>query len=148
MPAAVLAALFLLHGSITTLVGAPVVADGGRMAWASPGLANASWLSWWPTSLGRSWAADVARLGPTGYALGSLVWVASGAAFLGAGLGLLGMPGLSDLWQPLALAGGALGLVAVVLFFHPWYLVALLINLAVIATQAGSQRSPFTLPGA
>jgi hypothetical protein len=148
MISGVLGVLFFVHGLITTGIGVGGVADGGRRAWADPGLPNAPWLSWWPMNLGRSWLIDASPLGPSGYALGGLIWLASGVAFAGAGLGLFGVPGLRGLWQPLALAGGACGLTAVVLFFHPWYVLALLINLAVLATRAGTERSPFTLAGA
>ena len=144
----ILAGLFVVHGLITLGNGLGAVADGGRKAWADPGLANAAWLSWWPINLGRSWLVDAAQLGPSGYALGGLIWLISGLAFAGAGLGLFGVPGLKGLWQPLALAGSGFGLTAVALFFHPWYALALLINLAVLATRAGTERSPFTLGGA
>jgi hypothetical protein len=144
----VLAALFFIHGLITMGNGFGAVVDGGRKAWADPGLANAAWLSWWPMNLGRSWLVDAAQLGPSGYALGGLIWLASGLAFAAAGLGLFGVPGLKGIWQPLALAGGGFGLTAVGLFFHPWYAVALLINLAVLATRAGTERTPFSLPAA
>ncbi len=145
----VLAGLFLVHGLITIGSGVGAVVDGGRKAWADPGLANAAWLSWWPINLGRSWLVDAAELGPTGYAVGGLIWLASGVAFALAGLGLFGVvPGLTGAWQPLALAGGGFGLAAVVLFLHPWYAIALLINLAVLATRAGTEPTPFSLAGA
>jgi hypothetical protein len=56
--------------------------------------------------------------GPSGYALGGMIWLASGLAFTGAGLGLFGVPGLKGIWQPLALAEGRFGLTAVALFFQ------------------------------
>src|SRR5438128_3512003 len=125
----VLAGLFFVHGLITMASGMGAVADGGRKAWTEPGLANAAWLSWWPINLGRSWIIDAAQIGPPGYALGELIWLASGLAFVGAGLGLFGVPGLQPVWRMLALAGGGFGVTAVALFFHPWYALALLINL-------------------
>jgi hypothetical protein len=148
MFASVVAGLFLVHGLITIGSGLGAVVDGGRKAWADPGLANTAWLSWWPTNLGRSWLVDVAQLGPTGYAVGGLIWLASGVAFAVAGLGLLGVPGLKGVWQPLALAGGGFGIAAVALFLHPWYAIALLINLTVLATRAGTVRTPLNLAGA
>jgi hypothetical protein len=144
----VLAGLFFVHGLITIGSGVGAVADGGRKAWADPGLANAPWLSWWPMGLGRSWLIDVAQLGPSGYAVGGLSWLASGLAFIGAGLGLFGVPVVKGIWQPLALTGGAFGLTAVALFFHPWYALALLINSAVLITRAGTERSPLIVAGA
>jgi hypothetical protein len=69
----------------------------------------------------------------------------SGFAFAAAGLGLFGVPGPKTMWQPLALTGGGFGLAAVAAFFHPWYAIALLVNLAVLATRAGTERTPFNL---
>ena len=143
----ILAILFFIHGLITIGSGFGAVVDGGRKAWSDPGLANATWLSWWPLNLGRSWVVDAAQLGPTAYAIGGLIWIASGLAFAAAGLGLFGMTGLKGIWQPLALAGGGFGLAAVAMFFHPWYAIALLVNLAVLATRAGTERMPFNLGG-
>ena len=57
----VVATLFFIHGLITMGNGFGAVLDGGRKAWADPGLANAAWLSWWPLNLGRSWFIDAAR---------------------------------------------------------------------------------------
>jgi hypothetical protein len=138
MPQALLAGLFFAHGLITTAIGLPAVTRGGD------DLPNPGWLGWWPTNLGRSWLLDAVQFGPGGYALGGLLWLASGLAFAGAGLGLFGVPRLRGLWQPLALAGGGCGLVAAALFLHPWYAFAVLINLAVVITQAGT-RGPLTV---
>src|SRR5919204_4841699 len=97
----VLAALFCIHGLITMGNGFGAVVDGGRKAWADPGLANAAWLSWWPINLGRSWLIDAAQLGPTGYALGGLIWLVSGFAFAAAGVWVFRVPGVWRLWEPL-----------------------------------------------
>jgi hypothetical protein len=72
------------------------------------------------------------------------MFVISGFASAAAGLGLFGVPGLKGIWQLLALTGGGFGLTAVAVFFHPWYAVALIVNLAVLVMQAGAERSPFT----
>ena len=48
------------------------------------------------------------------------------------------MPALSCVWQPLALGGAAAGLVALALFFHPFYLVAVLINVAIVVLISGA----------
>jgi hypothetical protein len=77
-----------------------------------------------------------------------VVWAVAVLALLGAGLGLFGVSGLRGLWQSLALAGGGIGLAAVALSFHPWYLVALLVNLAILVTRAGTERFPFMAAGA
>ena len=139
MPHGLLAALLVLHGLITAAIGAAPAGD------RAPTIANPSWLAWWPTTLGRSWLVDAVHLGGAGYAAGGALWVASGLAFLGAGLGLFGVPVLRAFWQPLGVAGGGVGLLAVSLYFHPWYALALAINVAVVLSGAGASRLPAAL---
>ncbi len=69
--------------------------------------------------------------------IGNGLWLVAGLALLASGLGWLGVPALSGVWQPLALGGAAVGLVALALFFHPLYLVAVLINVAIVVLVAG-----------
>ena len=56
------------------------------------------------------------------------------------------MPVLRAFWQPLGVAGGGVGLPAVSLYLHPWYALALAINVAVVLTGAGASRLPAALP--
>jgi hypothetical protein len=56
---------------------------------------------------------------------------------IGAGLGWLGVSALSDQWPMLAFAGAALGLVALALYFHPFYLVAVGIDIVIVALVSG-----------
>jgi hypothetical protein len=125
------AGFLVMHGLITVAIGAGGFADG-------PGLANPGWLRWWPTELGRSWVLDGLHMGPGGAVLGAALWATAGAAFVGAGLGALGMPGARDVWQPLALGAGALSLVAIGAYFHPWYAVGFSINAAVVVLLWGA----------
>ncbi len=69
--------------------------------------------------------------------VGGLVWLAAGVALVAGGLGWLGVAALADIKVPLLVAGASLGLVAVALYFHPFYLVAMLINLAVLVLLWG-----------
>jgi hypothetical protein len=96
-----------------------------------------SWFSWWPGPFGRSWLFDVLNLGTGASVLGGLVWLVAGVALVAAGLGWLGVPGVRDLWQTLAFVGAAVGLVALVVYFHPLYLVAVVIDLAVVVLLWG-----------
>jgi hypothetical protein len=95
------------------------------------------WLAWWPGTLGRSWVLDGLNVGSGPAALGGLVWLAAGLALVGAGLGWLGVSVASDHWQSLALIGAALGLVALALYFHPFYLVAIVIDVVILALVWG-----------
>jgi hypothetical protein len=76
-------------------------------------------------------SAQVARC------LVALLWLVAGLALVAAGAGWLGLIGLHDAWQPLAVAGGTIGLVALALYFHPFYLAAVVIDLAVIGLASG-----------
>ena len=60
--------------------------------------------------------------------LGGLLWLAAGLALVGAGLGWLGVSAVSGQWQMLALVGAVLGLAALALYFHPFYVVAIVID--------------------
>jgi hypothetical protein len=141
MAPGLLAGLLFVHGLITTAIGAGAVTKPD-----APGVPTTG-LSWWPTPLGRSWVVDGWQLGSGASVALGVVWTLGGLALLGASVGLFGVPGLHRVWQLLAVAGGGLSLVAIGLTFHPWYLIALAVNLAIVATQAGA-RGPLALPGA
>jgi hypothetical protein len=130
-----IAGFLVVHGLITAAIGAGAVADP-----AKPGLANAAWLGWWPTALGRSWLLDGLHLGPGAGVAGGLLWLAAGLALMAAGLGRFGVPGLHGSWQMLALGGAALGLLALAVYFHPIYVLATLINVAILVATWGALR--------
>ena len=128
MPQVLVAGFVVAHGLITTMIGI-----GGVTKPDAPAMAMPAWLGWWPGPFGRSWLMDALHLGSGASIIGSGLWLVAGLALVAAGLGWLGVPALSGVWQPLALGGAAVGLVALALFFHPFYLVAVLINVAIVA---------------
>ena len=65
------------------------------------------------------------------------MWLTAGVALIGGGIGLLGVSPLEGIRYPLLVAGASLGLVALVLYFHPIYLAAVLINVAIVALLWG-----------
>jgi hypothetical protein len=69
--------------------------------------------------------------------IGGLLWLAAGLALVGAGLGWLGVSALSGQWQMLALVGAMLGLVALALYFHPFYVVAIVLNVVILVSVWG-----------
>jgi hypothetical protein len=127
-----LVAFLVVHGLITAASGA-----GPLTHPHAPGLPHTSW-AWWPTALGRSWVVDGLHLGAGAALAGGLLWAASGLAFLAAAPGVLGVPGLRDVWQPLALGGGTVGLLAMALYLHPWYALGIAINIAVVTVLWGT----------
>ena len=59
---------------------------------------------------------------------GGVIWLAAGLLLLGAGLGFFGFLVPVAWWIPLTIAGACLGLVALILYFHPYYLLGVLLN--------------------
>lgn len=133
MPQVLVAGSLVVHGLITTMIG-----FGGVTKPDAPAMTLPAWFGWWPGPFGRSWLIDAMHLGSGVSMMGNALWLVAGLALLAAGLGWLGVPALSGVWQPLALGGAALGLVALALFFHPFYLVAVLINVAIVVLISGA----------
>lgn len=127
MPQAVLGGFLVVHGLITTMIGVVAVTKPD-----APALTLPAWFSWWPGPFGRSWLLDALNLGSGAAVLGGLVWLVAGAALVAAGLGWLGVPGVRDQWQTLAFVGATVGLLALALYFHPIYVIAVAINVAIV----------------
>jgi hypothetical protein len=68
--------------------------------------------------------------------IGSALWLLTVAGFAGAGLGLLGIRGLNQIWQGSAMLGAAASSILLVFYWHPWLIAGVLINLAVFAGLA------------
>jgi hypothetical protein len=121
------AGFLVLHGLITTVIGLTSLSKSGEN-----GVTNPSWLSWWPIELGRSWLFDAVPVGDELNIFGGLLWLLAGVGLIAAGLGWLGVAGLHGSWQLLALVSAALGLLAVIVYFHPFYALAVLLNGAIV----------------
>jgi hypothetical protein len=100
-------------------------------------MAMPSWMAWWPGPFGRSWAFEALGLGSGASVVGGLIWLAAGLALIGGGLGWLGIGPLAEQRHVLLVGGAALGLAALTLYFHPFYLAAVLIDLAIVALLWG-----------
>jgi hypothetical protein len=129
---AVVGIVLVAHGLMTTMIGFGSMSKPTAAAMPTP-----SWLGWWPGTLGRSWAFDALNLGSGLALIGGLLWLAAGAALVGAGLGWLGVSVVSNQWQVLALLGAVLGLAALALYFHPFYVVAIVIDVAILVSVWG-----------
>jgi hypothetical protein len=117
------AILLALHGLITLAIGG--VAVGG--APTPPEMGKLPGVGWYPVALGDSW---LLRGGAA--QMGGVLWVLAGLGLLLTAASVFGfvMPGA---WREAALISGALGLAGIALFFHPYYAVAVVANLALIA---------------
>lgn len=127
MPQLLIGGFLLLHGLVTSAIGFGTASKPTAAPMTMP-----SWLAWWPIPLGRSWAFDAMGLGSGAAIVGGLTWLVAGLALVAGGLGWLGVGPLAGLYEPLLVGGAAAGLVALALYFHPFYLVAVLINLAIV----------------
>jgi len=91
MPPVIVGAFLVIHGLITTMIGAGAVSNGSAIALPA-------WFSWWPGQFGRSWLIDGLHLGAPAAVAGGLVWLGSGILLIAAGLGFLGVGPLRDAW--------------------------------------------------
>ena len=132
MPHAVIGLALVAHGLITTMIGLGSMTSPNSATMPTP-----AWLGWWPGTLGRSWAFDALDLGAGSGMIGGLLWLAAGLGLIGAGLGWLGVSPLSDHWPVLALVGAVLGLVALAVYFHPFYVIAIVIDVVIVALVWG-----------
>ena len=95
------------------------------------------WPSWSRTDTDPAWL--VSKMGLSNNVvcgLGSALWLLTVAGFALAGLGLLGVPGLNQIWQGTAILGVAASLILLVFYWHPWLIAGVLINLAVFGGLA------------
>jgi hypothetical protein len=127
MPHAVVGGFLVLHGLITAFIGFGAVTGPSAAPLTMP-----SWMAWWPGPFDRSWAFEALGFGTGASVVGGFVWLAAGLALIGGGLAWLGVGPLVEQRHMLLLGGAALGLVALALYFHPFYLAAVLINLAIV----------------
>lgn len=121
-------ALFLIaHGFITmSLATVPVPAPGALRTPYFP--------AFWRADVDSAWPASRLGLAPALVrTAGWVLWLAAFIFFSGAGLGLLGLPVLQGLWQPLAAAGAGLSLLLLALFWHPWLVLGVLLNMGILA---------------
>lgn len=116
--------LIALHGLITLAIGGAAV--GG--APTPPEMGRLPGAGWYPVPMGESWLLR----GGAAAQMGGVLWVLAGFGLLVTAASVFGfiMPGA---WRQAALISGTLGLAGIALFFHPYYVIAVAANLALIA---------------
>ena len=92
----------------------------------------------WPFEMGRSWL-----IGAVGHAglvrgIGAALVITTLVAFVGAGLAWFGILVPQAWWPALTIAGSATSLAVLVVFFHPWLVIGLAIDAALIVLVVGS----------
>ncbi len=124
----ILFAIFLIaHGLVTmSLATVPAPAPGALRTPYFP--------AWWRADIDSAW--PISRMGLSQTLVrtaGWVLWLAIMILFVAAGLGLFGIPGLSALWQSLAAIGAVLSLTLLVLYWHPWLVLGVALNIGILA---------------
>jgi len=87
------------------------------------------------TAVERSWLLPQLGLDATAIRwIGIILVAAATTGFVLAGLGVLGVPGLSAIWRTAAVVSSCVSLLLLILFWHPWLIIGVLIDIAVLIT--------------
>ncbi len=92
------------------------------------------WPTWTRTDTDPTW--PLMKLGlpnQTVRVIGCVLWILAAVSFVLTGLGLFGTPGLNQIWVYSGWVGAITSLLMLVLFWHPWYIAGVVINLAILA---------------
>jgi hypothetical protein len=129
MPTLIIAAFLFIHGAIhlSFLSPRPPATAGGPS---------------WPFALERSWI--LSRLGVSPDLLRVLGLALSAATFAAFTLAALGVIGLlpAGVWPAAVATGAGSSLALLVLFFHPWLVLGLIIDAALLAAVFIADWSP------
>ena len=100
------------------------------------------------TALERSWLLP--RLGlnaSTAQWIGILLVALVTLGFILAGLGLFGVPGINAVWRTAAIISTALSLLLLILFWHPWLVVGVLIDIGILVALLWADWPPADMLG-
>jgi hypothetical protein len=100
------------------------------------------------TATTRSWLLP--RLGMSDSAvqwIGIILVVLTTLGFILAGLGVLGVPGLSEGWRIIAVVSAIVSLLLLIVFWHPWLLVGVLIDIGILVLLLGFKWPPVDVIG-
>ena len=84
----------------------------------------------YPFYLDRGWFADMA--GSSAKPIGTMLVIITVVAFAMTGLGLLGLPVAYGLWKAALLIGAIASLLLLVLFWHSWLMLGIVINIVLL----------------
>lgn len=138
----IIAILLILHGLIVAGQSA------GSFGPSIPNeVQNPSFVKWWPINMGRSWLFSWLGLDKTliVYRVTGLLWLAGGVALIAAGLGVLGFIVPPEWWRDLAIAGAAISLLMLALYFHPLTIIGTASSLAVLIALLWARWPPPSL---
>lgn len=138
-----IAILLIVHGFIVS------AQSGGSFGSGNAQVANPSWLSWFPVTLGRSWFLTAFKLeGTLVDKVFGIIWVATGLCIVAAGLGILGFIIPKELWRTLAIYGASGSLIMLLLYAHPFFIIGILADVAILVALLWTNWLPKTMLGA
>ena len=85
------------------------------------------------TSINRSWLLPQLGLNAAAVQwIGIILVVFATLGFVLAGLGVFGVSGLTDIWRTVAVVSACVSLLLLALFWHPWLIVGVLIDVGLL----------------
>jgi len=121
--------LLIVHGMIVAAQSA------GSFAARIPNeIQNPSFISWFPINMGRSWLFSLFGLQNSlpAYRISGILWLFGGLMLVAAGLGMFGILVPVVWWRGLAVAGAAISLFMLLLYFHPLMIIGTASSVAVL----------------
>ena len=102
----------------------------------------------WPFSLNHSWLLSRFQISQ-GFlrVFGMILWITATAGFIGAGLGVFGIPLMVQWWRPIATVSSVVSFLLIGIFWHRWFIVGLLLDVVVFLALVWGQWPPTTLVG-
>jgi len=87
------------------------------------------------TAMERSWLLPQLGLNASTVRWTGIILVSfSTLGFILAGLGVLGVGGLNMIWRTVAVVSATVSLLLLILFWHPWIIIGVLVDIAVLIT--------------
>ena len=131
----ILFGVFLIaHGLVHAILAAAPIPNDPE---SKPGaFFTASDRSWLLPQLGMN-ASTVQWIGIILVALSTL-------GFVLAGLGVFGVPGLTTVWRTVAVVSSCTSLLLLILFWHPWIIVGVLIDVGILVSLLWAKWPPET----
>lgn len=125
----ILSVLLVLHGLIVAGQSA-----GGFGAMIPKEIQNPSFISWFPINMGRSWLFSLFGLQNSlpAYRISGILWLFGGLMLVAAGLGMFGILVPVVWWRGLAIAGAAISLFMLLVYFHPLMIIGTASSVAIL----------------
>jgi len=122
--AVVVGTLIVVHGLITLAIGSTALSGAPPPQGASslPGA------GWYPLAFGESWLFSGSAI-----RLGGVLWLAAGIGLLATAAAMFGFVLPTSAWRVLGVVSAVTGLAALGTFFHPYYVIGILANIAILA---------------